>query len=219
MTIAAVLLGALTTHLTNYAMERSRHRRELVTRWDNRKLDAYGGYVDRVRAGIFLAVRLYEHREEIHPSESPEAAMVAEMAEAEWQRGRSFEQIMLLGGDDVVEAAHDLSAVVRAIDWQATGKTPGTLEEWRELHRSAFRAINAFHEAARTDLGGERRSYAMMRKLWPEVDIVCASTPMDLEEYADAIGDARMVIDMIVGAMQRVFVFLGRGRHRTGSAR
>lgn len=153
VTIAAVLLGALTTHLTNYAMERSRHRRELVTRWDNRKLDAYGGYVDRVRAGIFLAVRLYEHREGIRRSESPEAEMVAEMADAEWRRGRSFEQIMLLGGDDVVEAAHDLSAVVRAIDWQATGKTTGTLEEWRELHRGAFRAINAFHEAARTDLG------------------------------------------------------------------
>ncbi|MFD6987697.1 hypothetical protein [Streptomyces sp. NPDC059943] len=60
---------------------------------------------------------------------------------------------MLLGGDDVVEAAHDLSAAVRAIDWQATGQTSGTLEEWRELHRGAFRAINNFHEAARTDLG------------------------------------------------------------------
>ncbi|WP_329077555.1 hypothetical protein [Streptomyces niveus] len=153
VTVAAVLLGALTTHLTNYVMERSRHRRELLTRWDDRKLDAYGGYVDRVRAGIFLAVHLYEHREGIKRSERPDAEMVAEMAEAEWQRGRSFEQIMLLGGDDVVEAAHELSAAVRAIDWQATGRTSGTLEEWRELHRVAFRAINDFHEAARTDLG------------------------------------------------------------------
>lgn len=53
----------------------------------------------------------------------------------------------------------------------------------------------------------ERRSYAMMRKLWPEVEVVCASTPMGLEEYADSIGDARMVIDMIVGALQRVLAF------------
>jgi len=57
----------------------------------------------------------------------------------------------------------------------------------------------------------ERRSYAMMRKLWAEVDVVCASTPMSLEEYADTIGDARMVIDMIVGALQRVLVFPGWG--------
>ncbi|MFI1761815.1 YdcF family protein [Streptomyces sp. NPDC020800] len=55
----------------------------------------------------------------------------------------------------------------------------------------------------------ERRSYAMMRKLWAEVEVVCTSTPMDLEEYADSIGDARMVIDMIVGALQRVLVFPG----------
>lgn len=148
-----MLLGALTTHLTNYVMERSRHRRELLTRWDDRKLDAYGGYVDRVRAGIFLAVHLYEHREGIRRSEQPDAEMVADMSEAEWQRGRSFEQIMMLGGDDVVEAAHELGAAVRAMDWQATGRTSGSLEEWRELHRAAFRAINDFHEAARTDLG------------------------------------------------------------------
>ncbi|MEW1828993.1 YdcF family protein [Streptomyces sp. NPDC088196] len=55
----------------------------------------------------------------------------------------------------------------------------------------------------------ERRSYAMMRKLWPDVEVVCASTPMGLEEYADFIGDARMVIDMIVGALQRVLIFPG----------
>lgn len=57
----------------------------------------------------------------------------------------------------------------------------------------------------------ERRSYAMMRKLWPEVEVVCASTSMSLEAYADSIGDARMVIDMIVGALQRVLVFPGWG--------
>lgn len=57
----------------------------------------------------------------------------------------------------------------------------------------------------------ERRSYAMMRKLWADVDVVCASTPMDLDEYADTIGDARMVIDMIVGALQRVLIFPGWG--------
>lgn len=36
--VATVLLDALTTYLTNYVMERSRHRRELLTRWDDRKL-------------------------------------------------------------------------------------------------------------------------------------------------------------------------------------
>ncbi|WP_055617685.1 YdcF family protein [Streptomyces phaeochromogenes] len=57
----------------------------------------------------------------------------------------------------------------------------------------------------------ERRSYAMMRKLWAEVEVVCASSPMGLEEYADSIGDARMVIDMTVGALQRVLLLPGWG--------
>ncbi|MER5523346.1 YdcF family protein [Streptomyces sp. NPDC002677] len=57
----------------------------------------------------------------------------------------------------------------------------------------------------------ERRSHAMMRRLWPEVEVVCASTPMGLKEYADFIGGSRMVIDMIVGALQRVRVFPGLG--------
>ncbi|MFE9248222.1 hypothetical protein [Streptomyces sp. NPDC007088] len=153
ITIAAVLLGALSTHLTNFVMERSRHRRELLTRWDNRKLDAYAGYVDRVRAGIFLAVQLYEHRTGLRESNHSETAMLEEMAEAKRLRGRSFEQIMLLGGDEVVEAAHELNVRVMAVDWQATGEADGSLEEWRQRNRDAFRGINDFHDAARTDLG------------------------------------------------------------------
>ncbi|MFJ6298699.1 YdcF family protein [Streptomyces griseoviridis] len=53
----------------------------------------------------------------------------------------------------------------------------------------------------------ERRAYATARKLWPEVEIVSASTPMTLDEYVDSIGDARLVIDMLVGALQRLMVY------------
>ena len=153
VTIAAVLLGALTTHLTNYAMERTRTRHQLLTRWDDRKLDAYADYVDAMRACIFLAVQLYEHREGLRRSEKTEQEMLAEHTEAGRLRGRAFERVMLLGGDDVVEAAHQLNAAAAAIDWQATGKITGTLEEWRERNRVVFREINEFHESARVDLG------------------------------------------------------------------
>ncbi len=34
----------------------------------------------------------------------------------------------------------------------------------------------------------ERRSYAMMRKLWPEVEVVCASTPMSLKSMPTPSG-------------------------------
>ncbi|MET8827546.1 YdcF family protein [Streptomyces sp. NPDC004610] len=53
----------------------------------------------------------------------------------------------------------------------------------------------------------ERRAYATARRLWPEVEWVCASTPMALADYIDSIGDARLVIDMLVGAQQRLVIY------------
>ncbi|OEU90785.1 hypothetical protein DB35_03655 [Streptomyces abyssalis] len=141
------------THVTNYMLERSRNRHELLTRWDDKKLDAYEGYVDRIRAMIFLAVQLYEHREGIREGQKSEPEMLAELADASRLRGRAFERVMLLGGDEVVEAGHRLNAAVAEVDWQATGRTSGTLDEWRARNRAAFQAINNFHDAARVDLG------------------------------------------------------------------
>ncbi|RKN43114.1 YdcF family protein [Streptomyces hoynatensis] len=57
----------------------------------------------------------------------------------------------------------------------------------------------------------ERRAFATARKLWPEVDTVSASTPMTLEEYVASIGDARLVIDMLVGALQRLIIYPRHG--------
>jgi uncharacterized SAM-binding protein YcdF (DUF218 family) len=57
----------------------------------------------------------------------------------------------------------------------------------------------------------ERRAYATARKLWPEVDWVSASTPMTLANYVDSIGDARLVIDMLAGAQQRLMIYPQQG--------
>ncbi|WP_405703344.1 YdcF family protein [Streptomyces sp. NBC_00069] len=57
----------------------------------------------------------------------------------------------------------------------------------------------------------ERRAYATARKLWPDVDFVSASTPMTLQEYVDSIGDAHLVLDMLVGALQRLMIYPAQG--------
>ncbi|MFE1894568.1 YdcF family protein [Streptomyces yangpuensis] len=57
----------------------------------------------------------------------------------------------------------------------------------------------------------ERRAYATARKLWPEVEVVSASTPMTLNEYVDSIGDSKLVIDMLVGALQRLELYPQQG--------
>lgn len=57
----------------------------------------------------------------------------------------------------------------------------------------------------------ERRAYATARRLWPGVEIVSASTPMTFGEYVDSIGDVRLVIDMLVGALQRLLIYPEQG--------
>ncbi len=57
----------------------------------------------------------------------------------------------------------------------------------------------------------ERRAYATARKVWPEVEWVSASTPMTLSEYIESIQDARLVVDMLVGAQQRLIVYPQQG--------
>ncbi|MFF3395473.1 YdcF family protein [Streptomyces sp. NPDC002669] len=57
----------------------------------------------------------------------------------------------------------------------------------------------------------ERRAHATARKLWPGVEFVSASDPMAFEEYVDSIGDDRLVIDMLVGALQRLMIYPAQG--------
>ncbi|WP_406338768.1 YdcF family protein [Streptomyces sp. NBC_01620] len=57
----------------------------------------------------------------------------------------------------------------------------------------------------------ERRAHATARKLWPEVEIVSASAPMTLAEYVDSIQDTRLVLDMLVGAQQRLLIYPEQG--------
>ncbi|MFD3940039.1 YdcF family protein [Streptomyces sp. NPDC058611] len=57
----------------------------------------------------------------------------------------------------------------------------------------------------------ERRSYATARKLWPDVEIVCASEPLELDDYVKSIGDEKLVVDMLVGDLQRVIEYPKQG--------
>jgi uncharacterized SAM-binding protein YcdF (DUF218 family) len=53
----------------------------------------------------------------------------------------------------------------------------------------------------------ERRSYATARQIWPEVEVVCASEPLDFDDYLASIADVRLVVDMLVGDLQCVIEY------------
>ncbi|MEU1490347.1 YdcF family protein [Streptomyces sp. NPDC005775] len=57
----------------------------------------------------------------------------------------------------------------------------------------------------------ERRAYATARKLWPEVEIISASTPITFDAYIDTMGDAQFVFAMLVGALQRLLEYPKQG--------
>ncbi|QIZ36477.1 YdcF family protein [Saccharopolyspora sp. ASAGF58] len=57
----------------------------------------------------------------------------------------------------------------------------------------------------------QRRAFATAKKIWPEVEIVCSSQRLPLDEYVRAIGDADRVINMLVGDTQRITVYAERG--------
>ena len=57
----------------------------------------------------------------------------------------------------------------------------------------------------------QRRAYATCRLVWPEVEVICGSNPLTLDDYVVSIGDARRVVDMLVGDTQRIEVYAHRG--------
>jgi uncharacterized SAM-binding protein YcdF (DUF218 family) len=57
----------------------------------------------------------------------------------------------------------------------------------------------------------QRRAFATCKKVWPEVEVLCASTSLALDDYVASIGDVNRVINMLVGDTQRIEVYAERG--------
>lgn len=57
----------------------------------------------------------------------------------------------------------------------------------------------------------QRRAFATCKKAWPEVEVLCTSRPLSLDDYFASIGDVKGVIDMLVGDTQRIEVYAERG--------
>jgi uncharacterized SAM-binding protein YcdF (DUF218 family) len=57
----------------------------------------------------------------------------------------------------------------------------------------------------------QRRAFATCRKIWPDVDVICSSADLTLDEYLAFIGDPKKVVNMLVGDTQRIEVYARRG--------
>ncbi|MCK2240874.1 MULTISPECIES: YdcF family protein [unclassified Crossiella] len=50
----------------------------------------------------------------------------------------------------------------------------------------------------------QRRAYALCRKMWPEVDVLCSAQQVELVDYLRSIGDDTRVINTITADTQRI---------------
>ncbi|MEV7097566.1 YdcF family protein [Amycolatopsis sp. NPDC051045] len=57
----------------------------------------------------------------------------------------------------------------------------------------------------------QRRAYTTAKKLWPDVDFLSSAIQQPLADYVKSIGDAKRVIDMLVGDTQRLTVYAQAG--------
>ncbi|WP_238488591.1 YdcF family protein [Streptomyces sp. UNOC14_S4] len=53
----------------------------------------------------------------------------------------------------------------------------------------------------------ERRAFATARKVWPEVEVICTSAPLEFDDYLKTIGDEQLVVHQLVGDLQRMIEY------------
>ena len=57
----------------------------------------------------------------------------------------------------------------------------------------------------------QRRAVATAGMVWPELSITCSADDLSYDEYVEVLGDEKLVIDMIVGDLQRILVYPDQG--------
>jgi hypothetical protein len=154
--LIGVLLGALSTILATSVSERLKWRRSLSVRWDELRLQAYIDYARAIKGTYAAATRLAAWRQpalSLAPLD-PDTGRTR-LAEADEQRTKSWESVLLLGDAAAVHAARQWRAAVWQLERLATDDErvgDALLDEWRSLSPAVDLARDRFYEAARQGL-------------------------------------------------------------------
>ncbi|MFE3742880.1 hypothetical protein [Streptomyces sp. NPDC059134] len=144
-TLVGVLIGALTSYFATAVAERAKFRREMTTRWDERKLDTYIEYVTCIKEIQRAAMDAGRARDQ----ETDASGALEKMEESENRRSILFETFVLLSDDEAATAAHAVNQRTWELLKQARIPSNGTAE----LHPIPLvQALNVLHAAARSDL-------------------------------------------------------------------
>ncbi|MEE1721641.1 hypothetical protein ACIBX9_14690 [Streptomyces albidoflavus] len=117
LTLVGVLIGALTSYFATASVERAKFRREMTTRWDERKLETYIEYVTCIKEISRAARDAGRARDE---GRDPAEALWA-MEASENKRSVLFETFVLLSHDAAATAAHAVNRRTRELLRAARG--------------------------------------------------------------------------------------------------
>ena len=152
-TLLGVAVGAAASFSVSTLGERMRYQRELRIRWDTSKLDSYLQYVVAVvqmarAAGEIAGSRGWDGL--AVPADGERA--LEKLDQAEIERTRRFESVVLLGHPACIHAADDLNRCVWHMEWLVRGVENCTTESWQEARDQYVHALTNFHKEARLSL-------------------------------------------------------------------
>ncbi|MFG2516347.1 hypothetical protein [Streptomyces sp. NPDC048584] len=145
ITLIGVLVGALTSFLATAAAERAKFRREMTTRWDERKLDTYIEYVSCIKEIQRAAMEAGRARDQ----DKAASGALAEMESSENRRSILFEAFVLLSDERAATAAHAVNQRTWDLLRAARDESSG-VDALRAV--PLVETLNVLHEAARSDL-------------------------------------------------------------------
>jgi hypothetical protein len=153
--LLGVIIGALGSYLTTAATERARWKRALDSRWDDRRVEAYASYAQSVKRMIKVAGRIAAGRDLGGDDEplAPTQENLELLADAEAERGRQWETVLLLGHPQTVAAGRSWHERAWRLEAYARALLTGSNSDWQAAISAADVARHAFYESARIDLG------------------------------------------------------------------
>jgi hypothetical protein len=152
--LVGVGVGAVATFATTSLGEKARWRRERDERWDAARMTAYTEYGNGVKRVFSLAIRMAAARGFPHSVEplDPDARAMEALSEAEGERTRAWESVLLLGDPETVAAARAWHQEIWRLVWYARGRLTDA-SEWPAALRESEEARDRFYHCARRDLG------------------------------------------------------------------
>ncbi len=155
VTIAAVVIGALTTYLVTALGDRARERREMGRQWVDRKLANYASYTNDVKNLVTVARQLaaLNSLHDAAPGIAEDRAQ-SMLDEAEVRRSASYENVKLLADASTLRATRALNDAVHRLEWIAAGRfEQAGADDWSQSWQLYQEAADEFRGSVRRELG------------------------------------------------------------------